>query len=94
MCINKKKDKLSYPASSSSFDPEPVLVGRSSSGNILELLLLPSIVVSANLFVCAIFSIMEPPAVKSDILCFRAARCFLALVRSALRVECAWGTER
>jgi hypothetical protein len=50
---------------------------------ILELLLLPSIVVSANLFVCAIFSIILPPAVKSDILCFLAARCFFALVRSA-----------
>lgn len=74
-----------YPAfsSSSSFEPEPVLVGRSSSGTILELLLLPSIVVSANLFVCAIFSIILPPAVKSDILCFLAARCFFALVRSA-----------
>lgn len=74
-----------HPAfsSSSSFEPEPVLVGRSSSGTILELLLLPSIVVSANLFVCAIFSIILPPAVKSDILCFLAARCFFALVRSA-----------
>lgn len=74
-----------YPAfsSSSSFDPDPVFVGRSSSGTILELLLLPSMVVSANLFVCAIFSIMLPPAVKSDILCFLAARCFFALVRSA-----------
>jgi hypothetical protein len=75
----------SYPAfsSSSSFEPEPVFVGRSSSGIILELLLLPSIVVSANLFVCAIFSIILPPAVRSDILCFLAARCFFALVRSA-----------
>jgi hypothetical protein len=74
-----------YPAfsSSSSLDPEPVLVGRSSSGTILELLLLPSIVVSANLFVCAIFSIILPPAVRSDILCFLAARCFFALVRRA-----------
>lgn len=72
-----------YPASSSSFEPEPVFVGRSSSGTIFELLLLPSMVVSANLLVCAMFSIMEPPAVKSDILCLRAARCFLALVRSA-----------
>lgn len=77
--------KSTHPAfsSSSSLDPEPVLVGRSSSGTTFELLLLPSIVVSANLFVCAMFSIILPPAVKSDILCFRAARCFFALVRSA-----------
>lgn len=55
-----------YPAfsSSSSFDPEPVFVGRSSSGIILEpLLLLLSIVVSANRFDAAIFSIILPPAV-------------------------------
>lgn len=70
-------------SSSSSFDPDPVFVGHSASGTIFELLLLPSIVVSANLFVCAIFSIILPPAVKSDILCFLAARCFFALVRSA-----------
>lgn len=75
-----------YPAfsSSSSLEPEAVLVGRSSSGRILEpLRVLPSSCVSARRFVWAMFSMMLPPAVISERCGFRAARCFFARVRNA-----------
>lgn len=69
-------------SSSSSFEPDAVLVGA-SSGMIREPLLLLSNVVSASFRVCAIFSMTLPPVVKSAMFGFRAARCFLARTRRA-----------
>lgn len=88
-----------YPAlsSSSSFEPDAVFVGRSSSGRILDPLLLLSSVVSASFLVWATFSIMlppppvpvpppPPPVVISDRCGLRAALCFRALLRNAWRL--------
>lgn len=70
-------------SSSSSFEPDAVLVGA-SSGIIREpLLLLLSNVVSANRLVCAIFSMTLPPVVKSAKFGFLAALCFFARILSA-----------
>lgn len=72
---------------SSSFDPDAVFVGCSSGTIFDPLLLLPSNVVSAKRLFTVIFSIILPPAVKSDILCLRAALCLAALTRSACESE-------
>lgn len=75
-----------HPAlsSSSSFEPDAVLVGG-SSGRILQdppLLVLPSRCVSVASF-ATVFSIRLPPAVISDMWGLRAARCFFARFRRA-----------
>lgn len=91
----ERDKKYTYPtlSSSSSLEPDAVFVGRSSSGKILDPLLLLSSVVSASFLVCATFSIMlpppvpppPPPVVISDRCGLRAALCFLALLRRAWR---------
>lgn len=68
-------------SSSSSFDPDPVFVAG-SSGIIRTPCRLLSSAVSANLRVCAIFSMTLPP-VSSERWGFRAARCLRARLRKA-----------
>lgn len=89
-CVWAMTNCETYPAfsSSSSFEPDAVFVGRSSSGRILDPLLLLSSVVSASFLVWATFSITlpvtpPPPVVRSDRCGLRAALCFRARLRRA-----------